>query len=224
MAMMVAVLGLAPAQAEQLVKEKTALVFIEFQEEWIGTEARLGKLLYKDQDALKTATRNAAAVLAAARAHGWSVAHTPLQLASDPDYALFGKGAMKFGLRGAIPKAKTWHEAGSKFVAPFIPQRGEFVAQGRSGASVITNSTLDPFLRNNGIDTIVLMGFATHVCVESTLRQAHDLGYNVYVVTDGVAAFEPEQQRHFETHVLHHFGEGITADALIRVMGTSPKP
>lgn len=218
--MVVTALGLAPAHAEMLVKEKTALIFIEFQEEWIGTEARLGKL-YKDQDALKTATRNAAAVLAAARAQGWTIAHTPLQLASDPNYALFGKGTSKFGLRSAIPKAKTWQEAGSKFVAPFIPQRGEFVARGRSG--VITNSTLDPFLRNNSIDTIVLMGFATHVCVESTLRQAHDLGYNVYVVTDGVAAFEREQQRHFETHVLHHFGEGITAQALIRAMAESPK-
>lgn len=43
-------------------------------------------------------------------------------------------------------------------------------------------------------------------------------GYNVYVVTDGVAAFEPEQQAHFEKHVLHHFGEGIASEALVRII------
>jgi nicotinamidase-related amidase len=77
---------------------------------------------------------------------------------------------------------------------------------------------LSAYLRNNGLDTIILMGFATHVRIESTLRQAHDMGYNVYVVNDGVAPFEPEQQAYFERHVLHHFGEAITSEQLIERM------
>lgn len=81
---------------------------------------------------------------------------------------------------------------------------------------MLKNSTLDPFLRNNRIDTIVLMGFATHVCVESTLREAHDIGLNCWIVTDGCAAFTEAQHDHVVEHVLHHFGAGIDTATLTR--------
>ncbi len=122
------------------------------------------------------------------------------------------------GLRKAIPAAGTWKERGAAFVAPFVPREGEFVLKGRSGASVLKNATLDPFLRNNDINTLFLMGFATHVCVESTLREAHDLGYNAYVVEDACAAFEAAQHEHVRRHVIHHFGEETDASTLIARM------
>jgi nicotinamidase-related amidase len=209
----------SPAQAQTIAKDRAALIFVEFQEEWIGENPSLTNILVKDKQGMGRATAAAARVLEAARADGWNVVHAPLDLSNDPDYLIFGRGEGKLGLRGVIPRLKAWQAEGSRFVAPFVPRESEFVLRGRSGASVFTNSTLDAYLRNNGIDTIVLMGFATHVCIESTLRHAHDLGYNVYVVNDGVAAFEPEQQRYFERHVLHHFGEGITSEELISRIG-----
>jgi nicotinamidase-related amidase len=198
-----------------LDKQRTALVFIEFQEEWIGEHPALTEILVKDKQAMVNATEAARRVLEAARASGWTIVHAPLDLSSDPNYLIFGRGEGKLGLRSEIPRIKAWQASGSRFVAPFVPRENEFVSRGRSGASIITNSTLDAFLRNNGIDTIVLTGFATHICVESTLRHGHDLGLNVYVVKDAVAPFEPEQQAYFERHVLHHFGAGITSDQLI---------
>jgi nicotinamidase-related amidase len=208
----------APASAQLLDKERTALVFIEFQEEWIGDKAFLRKELVKDDAAMDRATAAAANVLDRARRSGWKIAHAPLDFSQDTNYLLLGRGEGKAGLAGAIPRLRTWQTEGSRFIAPFVPRAGEFVSRGRSGASVLTNATLDAYLRNNDINTIVLMGFATHVCVESTLRQAHDMGYNVYVVTDGVAPFEPEQQAYFEKHVLHHFGRPITSQQLIAQM------
>jgi nicotinamidase-related amidase len=100
-------------------------------------------------------------------------------------------------------------------VPPFVPLPGEFIVRGRSGASVLKNSTLDPFLRNNRIDTLYLSGFATHVCVESTLRDAHDNGLNVFVVKDACAAFTRAQDDHFYQHILHHFGASIDVASLV---------
>ncbi|MDQ8730250.1 cysteine hydrolase [Bradyrhizobium sp. LHD-71] len=208
----------AQAQSHMIDKNRAALVFVEFQDEWIGQNPVLTNELVKDKQGMVRATTAAANVLEAARVSGWNVVHAPLDLSNDPNYLLFGRGEEKLGLRAAIPRLKTWQASGSRFVAPFVPRENEFVLRGRSGASVLTNSTLDAYLRNNGIDTIILMGFATHVCIESTLRQAHDMGYNVYVVSDGVASFEPEQQAYFERHVLHHFGEGIASKKLIAQM------
>jgi len=73
---------------------------------------------------------------------------------------------------------------------------------------------LDSYLRNNRIDTLYLSGFATHVCIESTLREAHDKGYTCYVVTDATAAFNQKQQNYFENEILHHFGKGVLVSQL----------
>lgn len=202
----------------EIDKARTALIFIEFQNEWVAPMGTLRKLLVEDEAQFQTAIDNGARVLEAARQAGWTVAHTPLDLRKDSSYRIFGPPDEALGLRRAIQKAGTWTGDGAAFPAPFAPQVDEFVAAGRSGASVLTNSTLDAFLRNNDVNTVVFLGFATHVCVESSLRQAHDLGYNAYVVTDAVGAFEDHQNTYFQEHVLHHFGAGITSDALIAVI------
>ncbi|WP_296228115.1 cysteine hydrolase [Ralstonia sp. UBA689] len=201
-----------------LEKSRTALVFIEFQREWLATDGVLFNGLVQDKEAFLSAVGNAERVLTEARQQGWTIVHAGLDLRSDAAYRLFSGGENVLGLRAAIPRAGTWTGAGAAFVPPFVPQGDEFVSQGRSGASVLRNSTLDPFLRNNRIDSLVLMGFATHVCVESTLREAHDMGINCWVVTDGCAAFTEGQHNHVLNHVVHHFGAGIESEALVQRM------
>lgn len=205
----------------RIEKARTALIFIEFQAEWIGSNGVLFERLVTDKAPFRHAVRQAAAVLDAARRSGWWIVHAGLDLRSDADYLIFGGGREVLGLRKAIPRAGTWVGEGAEFVEPFVPRRGEFVVRGRSGASVIRNSTLDPFLRNNRIDTILLMGFATHVCVESTLREAHDSGLNALVVPDACAAFTREQDQHVRDHVVHHFGGLVDSDSLIATLSAN---
>ncbi|MGE4504921.1 MAG: cysteine hydrolase [Desulfovibrionaceae bacterium] len=205
---------------ENVHKDRSALVFIEFQREWLDPEGTLARLLVQDKPAFGRAVENAAGVLAAARANGWLVAHAGLDMRHDPGYLLFGagKGGERLGLRGVIPRAGTWTGSGAEFAEPFVPREGEFPVRGRSGASAFKNSTLDPFLRNNGVSTVFLLGFATHVCVESSLREAHDLGYDAWLVHDGCAAFTAEQHEHVRRHVVHHFGAEVDAATLIQRM------
>ncbi|MCW8128036.1 cysteine hydrolase [Microbulbifer halophilus] len=200
------------------VRDRSAIVFIEFQREWVSEAGRLRRLLVKDDGHFQQAVDRAASLLASARAEGFRVAHAPLDLRRDPNYRLFGGGRDVIGLRRAIPNAGTWTDEGAEFVEPFVPRQDEFVAAGRSGASVLKNSTLDPYLRNNDVRTLFLAGFATHVCVESTLREAHDLGYNAYLVSDACAAFEESQHEHVLDHVVHHFGGAVATDDLIAQM------
>jgi nicotinamidase-related amidase len=62
---------------------------------------------------------------------------------------------------------------------------------------------LDFLLRQNGIRNVVLGGFLTNCCVESTMRSAYELGYRVYTVQDCVAATSMEAQ---EATLKHNFG------------------
>ncbi|GLH71664.1 hypothetical protein GETHLI_01660 [Geothrix limicola] len=196
-------------------KKRTALVFIEFQAEWIGGRGVLYERLVEDKAAFRAAVDRAAEVLNVARQGGWPIVHAGLDFRGDPTYRLFAGGKDVLGLRAAIPRAGTWTGAGAEHVAPFEPLPGEFSTLGRSGASVLKHSNLDAFLRNNRIDTLLLLGFATHVCVESTLREAHDFGLNAWVVEDGCAAFTRAQHEHVLREVVHHFGGRISSTDLI---------
>lgn len=199
-------------------QDRTALIFIEFQAEWLAEDGTLFNLLIQDKKAFRDAVVKAECVLTTARNNNWTIAHAGLDLRDDPNYQLFAGGKDMLGLRAAIPRAGTWTGNGAKFFPPFIPIQGKFVAHGRSGASVLKHSNLDAMLRNNRVDTILLMGFATHVCVESTLREAHDIGLNAYVVTDACAAFTCAQDEYFRKNILPHFGAEITSESLIQLI------
>ncbi|WP_145145525.1 cysteine hydrolase [Roseomonas gilardii] len=197
---------------------RSALIFIEFQNEWLDEASPLNRRI-EDRAQFDTAVRNATVLIETTRRTGFPIAHAGLDLVKDPTYLLFGGGKDKAGLRGAIPRAGRWRDPqGVASPEPFTPRAGEFVVAGRSGASALLNSTLDAYLRNNRIDRLFLAGFVLHVCVESTLRHGHDLGYDVTVVEDAAPAFTAAQRDHVLTHVVPHFGRRITTAQFVEAV------
>ena len=53
------------------------------------------------------------------------------------------------------------------------------------------NSALLERLRARGVDTLIIAGMLTDVCVAASARDAHELGFRVLICADGVAANEP---------------------------------
>lgn len=193
--------------------EQAALVLIEFQQEWLGPDGKLVRL-FDHPDRGRDAGRRARVALAAARQAGLPVIHAPMILS--PGYPELGDG--KYGLRAAIPKAGTWIGAGADFAEGFAPRPGEPVVRGRVGASAFVGSDLQQVLERHGVTTLYLAGFATHVCVESTMRHGHDLGYDVVVLRDACAAFNDAQDAYFDEHVLHHFAHAKTVAAFVETL------
>lgn len=200
-------INLSISKNNHIEKSKSALILIEYQNEWISEKGYLRHSLVKDEDRFKLAIDQSERLLTFARKEKISIIHVTLK--PDAQYRIFGDA--HFGLRYAIPKANTWKGEMQEIHTRFAPLPYEHVITERTGASGFSGSNLDSFLRNNGIDTLFLAGFATHVCVESTLREAHDKGYHTFVVTDATSAFTIEQQSYFENEILHHFGQGISA-------------
>lgn len=58
-----------------------------------------------------------------------------------------------------------------------------------------TDSDLDELLRDRGINTVIVCGVATNASVEGAVRQAADLGYRTYVLTDACSAADPESHQ-----------------------------
>ncbi|WP_229172624.1 isochorismatase family protein [Bacillus cereus] len=80
--------------------------------------------------------------------------------------------------------------------AEFVPELGVLeddytVTKRQWGAFFGTD--LDLQLRRRGIDTVVLCGIATNMGVESTAREAFQLGYQQIFITDAMTSFTKEE-------------------------------
>ncbi len=194
-------------------KEKSVLILIETQNEWMHKDGKLYKALVKDKEMMHNSIANIEKALDYARKNNIEVIHVGLRF--EKGYPELANG--KSGLRRAIPNAGTFpiNEFGSQFYETVRPIAGEFVVTGRVGASGFTGSNLDVYLRNNKIENLYLVGYATHVCVESTLRDAHEKGYNTFLISDGTSAFNRMQQDYVLSEVVHHFGEHLTTKEFI---------
>lgn len=192
---------------------KSALILIETQNEWMHPQGKLYKALVADKEMMQASIINIEKALIYARKNNIEVIHVGLRF--QKGYPELANG--KSGLRKAIPNAGTFpiNEFGSQFYETVKPVEGEFIVTGRVGASGFTGSNLDAYLRNNKIENLYLVGYATHVCVESTLRDAHDKGFNTFVVADATSAFNKLQQDYFLSEIVHHFGAYLSTSEFI---------
>ena len=78
----------------------------------------------------------------------------------------------------------TW---GGEIRSEFKPQPGDVVAQEHLCSSGFANTDLDLLLKKHGIHKLIVIGLIAHTCVESTVRFAAELGYEVTVVKDATA-------------------------------------
>jgi len=90
------------------------------------------------------------------------------------------------------------------FIEELAPLPGEVVLD-KTTSSVFISTNADFVLRNMGIDTLIMTGVVTNNCVESSTRNAGDLGYRVLLVEDATAAWTQEGHDAAIRHLDHNF-------------------
>ena len=72
--------------------------------------------------------------------------------------------------------------------------------------SAFIGTKLESFLRERGIDNLVLVGLTTEHCVSTSARMAANLGFNVTIVADATAAFEKNgyDGKHYSADEVHN--------------------
>jgi len=132
-----------------------------------------------------------AALVDAARAAGVTIMHAPITFA--PGFGELSRhpyGILKGVVDGNAFVKGTW---GAAIVDDLTPADGDIVIEGKRGLDTFASTNLDFILRSKGIETVILGGFLTNCCVESTMRSAYENGYRVITVTDCMAATSPEE-------------------------------
>ena len=96
----------------------------------------------------------------------------------------------KAGWSSKVFEYGTW---GGEIRSEFEPKPGEIVAREHWCSSGFANTDLDLLLKKHGIHQLIVVGLIAHTCVESTVRFAAELGYDVTLVKDAIADSSDEK-------------------------------
>jgi ureidoacrylate peracid hydrolase len=78
---------------------------------------------------------------------------------------------------------------GGSFHPDFEPLPGDVVAQEHWLSSGFANTDLDLQLKKHGVRKVVVIGMRANTCIESTVRFAAELGYEVTLIKDAIGSF-----------------------------------
>ena len=172
----------------------TALVIIDMQRDFIEPGG-FGETLGNDVSQLAVIVPTVRRVLQAWREQGAMVLHT--RESHRPDLSdcpsakrLRGAPRLRIGDVGAMGRILVQGEPGNQIIDALAPQPHETVID-KPGKGAFYATPLQSMLEANGITHLIVMGVTTEVCVQTTLREANDRGYDCLLVEDGTASYFP---------------------------------
>jgi nicotinamidase-related amidase len=156
---------------------RAALLVMDYQNGIVDRVADAGALLARARDAI-----------AAARRGGMQVGYVRVAFA-DADYAAVPDTNKTFS---AITAGRAMHDDAPETAVPddLAPEPGDIVVR-KTRVGAFSTTDLDRQLREREIDTLVLAGISTSGVVLSTVRDAADRDYRLYVLADGCADPDP---------------------------------
>lgn len=169
----------------------TAVVFIEYQNEFTAEGGKLHPAVKGVMESTKMLD-NSVKVAGVARECGAKVVHVPISFIGDgTDNPNKGLGILAGCQNDALFTAGTWN---TEFCAEMTPTGEDVIVKGKKGLDAFPGTDLEAQLKEHGINTVVLAGFLTNCCVESTMRTAYEKGFNVITLTDCCATMSEEGQ------------------------------
>ncbi len=194
----------------------TAIVLIEYQNDFVTEGGVLHSAVADVMD--KTGMlENTRQVVAKARTAGATVMHAPITFAKGyNELSSHPYGILKGVVDGNAFVKDSW---GAAIADPLAPQEGDIVIEGKRGLDTFASTNLDFILRSKGITTIVLGGFLTNCCVESTMRSGYENGYQVITLSDCVAATSAEEHDNALRFDFPMFSKPMTAAEFIESIG-----
>jgi nicotinamidase-related amidase len=155
-----------------------------------------GAALGNDVALLRRAIVPTRRLLEAARAAGIFVVHTreghrPDLADLPPAKAARGRFPVGIGDRGPMGRILVRGEAGHDIIADLAPVPGEPVVD-KPGKGAFHATDLDAMLKNRCITQLLVCGVTTEVCVNTTVREANDRGYECLVLRDCTGSYFPD--------------------------------
>jgi nicotinamidase-related amidase len=179
----------------QLDPARTALVVIDMQRDFIEPGG-FGASLGNNVALLEAIIPTTASLIALFRRQGWPIVHT--REAHRPDLSdcppakiARGKPGLRIGDTGAMGRILVAGEPGNQIVDALAPADGEIVID-KPGKGMFYATGIHERLQALGISQLVFAGVTTEVCVQTSMREANDRGYECLLVEDATESYFPQ--------------------------------
>lgn len=175
--------------------EKVALVIIDMQRDFVepgGFGAALGNKVEHLQKIVPTVSK----LLKTFRKLGLPVIHTreghrPDLSDCPPAKRRRGDSILRIGDPGPMGRILVLGEPGNDIVPELRPEAGELVID-KPGKGAFYATNLHERLKALSISHLIFTGVTTEVCVQTSMREANDRGYDCILVEDGTESYFPE--------------------------------
>ena len=177
----------------------TALVLIEYQNDFTTDGGSLHGAVSSVMDSTGM-LKNTVDLVGRARDAGATIVHTPISFAAG-----YGEiSSQPYGILAGVVDSNSFVQGswGAEITEEMTPADGDIVIEGKRGLDAFASTNLDFILRSKGITTVVLAGFLTNCCVESTMRSAYEKGFEVITLTDAVG---PTSQAEHDNALAYDF-------------------
>ncbi|TYC64101.1 cysteine hydrolase [Stappia sp. BW2] len=173
----------------------TALVVIDMQRDFIEPGG-FGEALGNDISHMQRAIAPTGKLLQLFRQKGWPVIHTRETHAPDlsdcpPAKRERGSPALRIGDTGPMGRILIRGEPGAEIISDCAPVAGETVID-KPGKGAFYATELGKILEGFGVKHLVFAGVTTEVCVQTTMREANDRGYECLVIEEATESYFPE--------------------------------
>jgi biuret amidohydrolase len=174
---------------------QVALVIIDMQRDFLEPGG-FGDILGNDVTRLQAIVPTLGKLLSAFRDRHLPIIHT--QECHQPDLSdcppsklIRGKGSLTIGDRSTMGRILIQGEPGNQIIPQLAPLEGEIVIY-KPGKGAFYNTELQSILHDRGITHLIITGVTTEVCVQTTMREANDRGYECLLVEDCTESYFPE--------------------------------
>ena len=172
-----------------------ALIVIDMQRDF-AEPGGFGESLGNDVSRITAIVPAVAKLIAGFRKAGLPVIHT--MECHNPDLSDLppakrnrGKPALRIGDQGPMGRILIAGEPGTAILDAVAPMAGELVIE-KPGKGAFYATSLGEDLKHLGISQLVFAGVTTEVCVQTTMREANDRGYECLLAEDATESYFPE--------------------------------
>src|SRR6202030_2179547 len=172
-----------------------ALLIIDMQRDFLEPGG-FGEMLGNDVSQLRRTIEPNRQLLARWRDEGLKVIHTREGHRADlsclpPAKKVRGRSKTSIGDAGPMGRILVRGEAGHDIIPELYPAAGEPVID-KPGKGAFFATDLHAILQNLSVRQLVVTGVTTEVCVNTTVREANDRGYECLVIEDCCGSYFPE--------------------------------
>jgi len=197
---------------------KPALIIVDMQNDAVHKDGYHGEDAKKgipiDLGFLMSPVPNIKRLAAAFRKAGRPVIHVVMMLRPDYSDACFPYWKFERPIERGFHVEGTW---GNQIIDELTPQKGDYIVV-KKGYGGFHNTELEPMLRNLGVDTCVMTGVGTPVCVGTTVREGVNRNFRMIVVSDGTAALS-KASHEAELRLLPFvFADVKTSDEVLKML------